>query len=94
MIPLLPGSNSIPPLLNPSGVGSRAREKAFWLFCRSWADFSRSVQYLGGFKGDWEDAPSGVNQQSKLKLLNEEGVKFDTKGMLIDKSQLWSDFDV
>jgi methylated-DNA-[protein]-cysteine S-methyltransferase len=51
-------------------------------------------QYLGGFKGDWEDAPSGVNQQSKLKLLGEEGVRFDGKGMLVDKSMLWSDFEV
>jgi methylated-DNA-[protein]-cysteine S-methyltransferase len=51
-------------------------------------------QYLGGFKGDWEDAPSGVNQQSKLKLLGEEGVRFDGKGMLLDKSLLWSDFEV
>jgi methylated-DNA-[protein]-cysteine S-methyltransferase len=35
-----------------------------------------------------------VNQQSKLKLLGEEGVRFDGKGMLVDKSMLWSDFEV
>ena len=41
-----------------------------------------------------EDAPSGQNQQSKLKLLGEEGVRFDDNGMLLDKGVLWSDFDV
>jgi methylated-DNA-[protein]-cysteine S-methyltransferase len=60
--------------------------------CGGWADCL--AQYLGGFKGDWEDAPSGVNQQSKLKLLDEEGVQFDERGMLVDKALLWSDFEV
>jgi methylated-DNA-[protein]-cysteine S-methyltransferase len=49
---------------------------------------------LGGFKGDWEDAPSGQNQQSKLALLKDEGVDFTEKGMLIDKKQLWDAFTV
>jgi hypothetical protein len=51
-----------------------------------------TVKYLGGFKGDWEDAPSSQNQQSKLKLLAGEGVTFDEKGMLIDRKLFWSDF--
>lgn len=38
---------------------------------------------MGGFKGDWEKAPSGVNQTMKLKLLKEEGVEFDEQGKLI-----------
>jgi methylated-DNA-[protein]-cysteine S-methyltransferase len=49
---------------------------------------------LGGFKGDWEAAPSGQNQQSKLKLLKQEGVEFDEKGMLKDKATWWDDFKV
>jgi methylated-DNA-[protein]-cysteine S-methyltransferase len=51
-------------------------------------------QYLGGFKGDWEKAPSGINQTEKVRLLAEEGVLFDVKGMLVDKSLWWDDFKV
>jgi methylated-DNA-[protein]-cysteine S-methyltransferase len=58
------------------------------------ADLLMSSKYLGGFKGDWEDAPSGQNQQSKLKLLAGEGVEFDDGGMLLDRKLLWSDFEV
>jgi methylated-DNA-[protein]-cysteine S-methyltransferase len=43
--------------------------------------------------GDWEDAPSGQNQKSKLGLLREEGVLFDTNGFLIDKTLWWDDFN-
>lgn len=49
---------------------------------------------MGGYKGDWEDAPSGQNQTSKLQLLKEEGVFFDAKGFLVDKSQLWDEFNL
>lgn len=38
--------------------------------------------------------PSGQNQESKLKLLSDEGVLFDKNGMLVDKSRLWDDFKV
>jgi hypothetical protein len=31
--------------------------------------------------GDWEKAPSGQNQTSKLALLGEEGVEFDGSGL-------------
>ena len=41
--------------------------------------------YVGGFKGDWEKAPSGVNQTMKLELLREEGVEFTTEGKLVGK---------
>ena len=34
--------------------------------------------------GDWEKAPSGQNQTSKLALLKEEGVEFDGEGYLVD----------
>lgn len=52
------------------------------------------AQFIGGFKGDWEKVPSGQNQESKRKLLEDEGVLFDSNGYLIDKKVLWDDFDV
>jgi methylated-DNA-[protein]-cysteine S-methyltransferase len=52
------------------------------------------LQYIGGFKGDWRKAPSGINTELKLKLLHEEGVLFTEDGMLVDKSCWWDDFDV
>lgn len=55
--------------------------------------FADVEQFVGGFKGDWEAAPSGQNQQSKLQLLKDEGVEFTAEGFLIDKSQLWDEFD-
>jgi methylated-DNA-[protein]-cysteine S-methyltransferase len=39
--------------------------------------------YVGGFKGDWEKAPSGINQAMKLELLKGEGVEFDEQGRLL-----------
>ena len=36
--------------------------------------------FVGGFKGEWEKAASGVNQGLKLGLLGEEGVGFDDGG--------------
>ena len=39
--------------------------------------------YIGGFKGEWFDAPSGLNQTEKLGLLMGEGVEFDERGMLV-----------
>jgi methylated-DNA-[protein]-cysteine S-methyltransferase len=49
-------------------------------------------QFIGGFKGDWEKVPSGQNQETKLHLLAQEGVKFDGNGKLVDKSRFWDDF--
>ncbi|TKA80332.1 hypothetical protein B0A49_03645 [Cryomyces minteri] len=48
--------------------------------------------FVGGFQGDWQRAPSGVNCEKKLGLLKEEGVVFDTKGMLVDRAQWWDGF--
>ncbi|KAL7273339.1 hypothetical protein RUND412_003816 [Rhizina undulata] len=50
--------------------------------------------YVGGFMGDWEKAPSGVNCEKKLALLKEEGVEFDENGMLKDRSRWFNDFKV
>jgi methylated-DNA-[protein]-cysteine S-methyltransferase len=44
--------------------------------------------------GDWQKAPSGQNQTKKLKLLKEEGVEFDSKGMLRDSRKLFDEFEV
>ena len=42
--------------------------------------------------GEWQKAPSGVNCQKKLSLLDGEGVHFDAKGYLTDKNVLWNDW--
>ena len=47
-----------------------------------------STGFVGGFKGDWQKAPSGINQSLKLKLLMEEGVQFDDEGHLITEVSL------
>jgi methylated-DNA-[protein]-cysteine S-methyltransferase len=47
--------------------------------------------YVGGFKGDWEKAPSGINQTMKLQILKEEGVNFDKDGKLIERGGVWYD---
>ena len=48
---------------------------------------------IGGFKGEPQDAPSGINQKEKLRLLKSEGVLFEN-GVLMDKERWWDDFDV
>jgi methylated-DNA-[protein]-cysteine S-methyltransferase len=52
------------------------------------------VQFIGGFKGDWEKAPSGQNQEEKRKLLESEGVVFDQQGYLVDGGCWWDGFKV
>ncbi|KAH6715056.1 DNA binding methylated-DNA--cysteine S-methyltransferase [Leptodontidium sp. 2 PMI_412] len=49
---------------------------------------------IGGFKGEPQDAPSGVNQIEKLRLLKSEGVLFDERGQLLDTTRWWSEFEV
>lgn len=49
---------------------------------------------MGGFKGDWEKAPSGQNQSSKLELLGKEGVEFDGEGFLVDRERWFVEFEV
>lgn len=43
--------------------------------------------YVGGFKGEFSKAPSGVNQTLKLRMLREEGVAFDEKGWLVGSTE-------
>jgi methylated-DNA-[protein]-cysteine S-methyltransferase len=52
------------------------------------------MQYIGGFQGDWQKAPSGLNCEKKLELLKIEGVEFTEDGMLKDKSCWFDDFKV
>ncbi|THW99890.1 DNA binding methylated-DNA--cysteine S-methyltransferase [Aureobasidium pullulans] len=47
--------------------------------------------FVGGFMGDWQKAPSGVNQNRKLELLKEEGVRFTREGKLIEREGVWFD---
>ncbi len=47
--------------------------------------------FVGGFKGDWEKAPSGINQTEKLRLLKEEGVEFTPEGKLVVRDGVWFD---
>lgn len=44
--------------------------------------------------GDWEKAPSGQNQTSKLELLRGEGVEFDERGFLRDGERWFDGFEV
>ncbi|KAK6524941.1 hypothetical protein TWF281_011831 [Arthrobotrys megalospora] len=50
--------------------------------------------YIGGFKGDWNDAPSGINIELKMELLKDEGVTFDKNGFIEEKGRIWKEFDV
>ncbi|RVD87475.1 uncharacterized protein DFL_001709 [Arthrobotrys flagrans] len=50
--------------------------------------------YIGGFKGDWNDAPSGINIELKMELLKGEGVTFDKNGFIEEKGKIWKDFEV
>lgn len=45
--------------------------------------------HIGGYKGDWHSAPSGINRDKKRDLLKEEGVEFDNEDNVIRKDQLW-----
>ncbi|KAH8751710.1 DNA binding methylated-DNA--cysteine S-methyltransferase [Hyaloscypha finlandica] len=48
---------------------------------------------IGGFKGEPQDAPSGINQKEKLRLLKSEGVLFEN-GILMEKDRWWDGFKV
>ncbi|KAI9650387.1 hypothetical protein NHQ30_000401 [Ciborinia camelliae] len=49
---------------------------------------------IGGFKGEAQDSPSGLNQKEKLVLLRDEGVEFDEHGQLVDGERWWNEFRV
>jgi len=77
---------------SPRAVGGACRRNPF----APQVPCHRIIQadgYVGGFKGEWQKAPSGINQTMKIDILAKEGVKFDKDGMLLDKSRLWNDFN-
>lgn len=74
-------------------IASTGVSRTLLLTTRTWV-LTVGAQFIGGFKGDWEKVPSGQNQESKRKLLEDEGVLFDANGYLIDKKVLWDEFDV
>lgn len=45
--------------------------------------------HIGGYKGDWHNAPSGINRDKKRDLLREEGVVFNDEDMVIETDGLW-----
>ncbi|ESZ89759.1 hypothetical protein SBOR_9859 [Sclerotinia borealis F-4128] len=49
---------------------------------------------IGGFKGEAQDTPSGINQEEKLGLLKAEGIDFDETGQLVDVEKWWGEFRV
>jgi methylated-DNA-[protein]-cysteine S-methyltransferase len=73
---------------SPRAVGGALR-------CNPWAPevpchrIIASDGFVGGFKGDWQKAPSGINQTEKLRLLKEEGISFTADGRLIQKEHIW-----
>ena len=48
--------------------------------------------FLGGFKGVWD--LNGETAPLKLELLKSEGVRFDSKGVIIDTRLVFSGFQV
>jgi len=78
---------------SPRAVGSALRRNPFApevpchrIICADGA--------IGGFKGEAQDAPSGINQKEKLDLLRSEGVTFDDRGYLIEKTVWWNGFQI
>lgn len=47
--------------------------------------------HIGGYKGDWHNAPSRINREKKRELLREEGVKFDGDDKVLMTKDLWFD---
>lgn len=47
--------------------------------------------HIGGYKGDWHNAPSGINRDKKRDLLREEGVEFGEDDMVVMRRGLWFD---
>lgn len=42
--------------------------------------------------GEAQNAPSGINQKMKRKLLRDEGVLFDERGNLLEEGRWWDGF--
>ncbi|BGP23636.1 methylated-DNA-[protein]-cysteine S-methyltransferase [Rhodotorula toruloides] len=77
---------------SPRAVGSALRSNPFapYVPCHR---IIASTLFIGGFCGEWSKSPSqageGKKTGEKIELLRREGVLFDSKGYLKDKSKLW-----
>lgn len=89
---LLPSS-----LIPYPAVGSALRSNPFapYVPCHR---IIASTLFIGGFCGEWtgknksagaKQAGEGKKTGEKIELLRREGVEFDSKGYLKDKSKLW-----
>lgn len=45
--------------------------------------------HIGGYMGEWQDAPSGINREKKRELLRREGVEFDGNDRLVLRDGIW-----
>lgn len=45
--------------------------------------------HIGGYQGDWQNAPSGINREKKRELLKSEGVMFNSDDMVLERVDLW-----
>ncbi|KAG8900291.1 hypothetical protein FRB99_006132 [Tulasnella sp. 403] len=49
-----------------------------------------SNNYIGGFYGEWgPESKTGTKYHQKLDMLREEGVQFDERGFLVNRSDIW-----
>lgn len=52
-----------------------------------------STMFIGGYMSDWNDEQAwnedGTRTKQKMILLQREGVEFDERGYLVDRSRLW-----
>ncbi|BGP30960.1 hypothetical protein JCM10296v2_002722 [Rhodotorula toruloides] len=82
---------------SPRAVGSALRSNPFapYVPCHR---IIASTLFIGGFCGEWtgktksagaKQAGEGKKTSEKIELLRREGVEFDSKGYLKDKSKLW-----
>ncbi|KAG9568205.1 hypothetical protein KCU79_g2499, partial [Aureobasidium melanogenum] len=73
---------------SPRAVGGALRKNLFapYIPCHR---VIAANGFVGGFMGDWQSAPSGVNQSRKLELLKEEGVEFTQEGKLVVREGVW-----
>ncbi|POY76876.1 putative Methylated-DNA--[protein]-cysteine S-methyltransferase [Rhodotorula taiwanensis] len=82
-------------------IGSALRENPFAPYVPCHRVIATNL-YIGGFGGEWlptrrrrrretsKDIVDGTRTNEKLELLKQEGVTFDSKGFLKDKTKLWT----
>ncbi|KAF8604462.1 methylated-DNA--cysteine S-met [Ceratobasidium sp. AG-I] len=75
---------------SPRSVGSALKNNPFapYIPCHR---IIASNLYLGGYCGEWgPQAKTGTQFNHKLKILSDEGVAFDSRGMLQSQECLWT----